>query len=267
MRMILPTLVALALCSGSAVATSIRYVPIPERVARADLIVVGTVTEIEEKAIETPLYPGHPKSRHRIAVVKVSELLLGSEKKATELRIAFVAKEDQPNPGLWKGPPPLEKDSELLLFLRKHSSEDFYRLDGYFAAVKKGEGFAEALKETRGACAVLADPGKALKAKDPTDRMTAAWVLAVRYRMPPTDTPAGKATEEPIGAEESQAILEGLLALAEKDQWAFSAAVSLLNPKKEDGLEPPYSFDKAKTWVKEHAKSYRIKKLVTPPAK
>ena len=46
--------------------------PIPQRVATADAVLVGKVTNIEEKTVAAPAFPGAPqKVEYQIAVVKV----------------------------------------------------------------------------------------------------------------------------------------------------------------------------------------------------
>ncbi|MBP3960882.1 hypothetical protein J8F10_37145 [Gemmata sp. G18] len=261
---VLAAAVLVTLSANLAPATEIRFIPIPERVACADVVAVGTVTNIEEKTIEAEQYKGGNKTQFRIAVVKVSDQVFGGGD-VTHLRVAFVPKEDQPSGKLKIGTPVLEKDEEVLLFLRKRSDEGFYRLGGHFGAVKKSNKLDEAIKEAKAAGKILVDADKALKSKDQTERMTAAWLLTTRYRAYPADAVIGKTSEEPVGADESQAIVEGLLALAEKNSDAFYTAASSLNLSREDGFGPNFTPDKAKAWLKDNAKTYRIKKIV--PAK
>ncbi len=258
---LLTAAVMVALSANLAFATSIRFIPVPERVAGADIVAVGTVTNIEEKAIEAEQFNGGNKIRFRIAVVKVSDRILGGEE-VTHLRVAFVPKEDQPNDGLKIGTPVLAKDEEVLLFLRKRSDEGFYRLGGYFGAVKKANKFDDSIKEAKAAAKILADADKVLKSKDQTERMTAAWLVTTRHRRHPADVVVGKTSEEPIGADESQAIIEGLLVLAEKNSDAFYMTAHSLNLTREEGFGPNFTPDKAKVWLKDNAKTYRIKKVV-----
>jgi hypothetical protein len=268
---VLTAVTMLTLSADAALATSIRFVPVPERVARADVVAVGTVTGIEEKVVEAEQFKGGKKIRFRIAVVKVTDGLLGAEG-VTQLKVAFVPAEDQPNDGLRIPTAVLEKDDEVLLFLGKRADEGFYRINGYFGAVgqegnnryldRKLDG---ALKEAKAACKIMADTAKALKSKDETERMTAAWMLVTRYRAHPIDVIPGKGAEEVVGADESRAIMEGLLTLAEKRAGDFYSAVYSLNLTKEDGFEKPLTPENMKQWVKDNVKTYRIKKIV--PAK
>lgn len=270
---ILGAVALLALWAEAALATSIRFVPVPERVAQADVVAVGTVTGVDDKLIEAEPHPGAPKVRYRVAVVKVTEKFLGPGDE-THLRVAFVPKEDQPKDGLRIPTPVLEKGNEVILFLRKRSDEGFYRINGHFGAVGKEatnpylrDDFEKVLKEAKPACKIVSDGAKALKSKDEGERMTAAWLLVLRYRRQPADVPYGKAAEEEIGAEESEAIVEGLLLLAKKNRDAFYQAAYSLNLAKEEGFGQQFTPEKAAEWLKEHAKTYRVKKLVAPTKK
>lgn len=265
-RRALTALALAAVTCGVILATNIRFVPVPERVAVADLVAVGTVTAVEEKSVEGEPFFGSKKERLKIAAVRLKERLL-SEAGET-VRVAFVAKEDQPRDGRRIPTAVLAKDMELLLFLRKRPDEDFYRISGHFGTVGRGAnphigGDLEAeLSETRVACKIMADPQRTLKSMSDDDRMLAAYVLATRYRTHPIGVPLGKAVQEEEGAEESRAIMDGLLLLAERQPGNFYTTVYGMNPSKTDGFEGPFTAEKVKDWVRANAGTYRIKRLV-----
>src|SRR6516225_11259353 len=69
---------------------AVRLIPLPERVAMADTIIVGKVTAIEEKTVSAHQFLGaKDKVDYNIAVVEVKDALLGA-KGMTHLKIGFV---------------------------------------------------------------------------------------------------------------------------------------------------------------------------------
>ena len=62
-----------------ALAKPIMIQPVPQRVALADAVIVGTVTGIEDMDIETTLVPGGGKVEARIAVVSVGDMITGAK--------------------------------------------------------------------------------------------------------------------------------------------------------------------------------------------
>jgi hypothetical protein len=269
------TLLAIALVAGlvgSAAAKSIRFIPVVERVGRADVVVVGTVQEVDPDPVQVDLSGGGQKTWMRTARVKVTEDLLGAAG-LTHVRVGFVGAEDQPDDGQTIHTPVLEKDNEVILFLRKRAGNDFYHMDGHFGAAGKApkhpylaHDFKQVADEARPLCRLMADPMKALAAADEQDRMRTAWMLVARYRAYPADNGLGTLKEEPIPAAESKLILENLAPLEKANGEAFWAAVYSLNLTKEDGFEKPVYADgqteSARRWLKGHAGTYRIRKYV-----
>src|SRR5687768_10544840 len=92
----LAALAVVALASGVAVATQVRFVPVPERVAVADLVALGTVTGIEEDTIEAEHFRVG-KTRLKVATVRVTDRLLG--KSEDTIRVAFEPLANQPIDG------------------------------------------------------------------------------------------------------------------------------------------------------------------------
>lgn len=250
-------------------AKSIRFVPVTERVARADTVVIGTVVEIDPDPVEIDVFSNGQKTWHHVAKVKIGEALLGGAG-LTEVRVAFVGQDDQPVDGLNIPTPVLEKGNEVVLFLRHRQADPFYHLDGHFGAVGKKPTspllrveLKEVLAEARVASKIMADPLKALKSDHENDRMLASWLLMTRYRTWSHD----RAVEELIDASESKLILENLPLLAPKHYEAFGHALVTLDLTEADGFKGPVWTDDGKAraikWVKDHAATYRIKKLVT----
>src|SRR5262249_13591768 len=106
---------------------AIRLLPVPERVAQSDVVVVGKVTSIEDKAVSATLPGTDQKADYTIAVVKVGDRLFGT-KDDTHVKVGFnkpAAGGGRPRPGGF-GPPQLAVDQEAVFFLQKHPTESFY---------------------------------------------------------------------------------------------------------------------------------------------
>jgi hypothetical protein len=257
--------------------------PIPLRAAKADVVVVGKVTKIEDKTVSAPAFPGAPnKVEYQIAVVKVDDPILNA-KGVKEIRVGF-----QPaNPGVIRPggyrPVTLVEDEEALLFLTKAPEGDFYLMPVNGDAVKKAnnESYDKDIKEAKKAAKLLEDTTAGLKAKDAEDRFVTAAMLIERYRTrkPPF---TGQPKEEPIDAAESKLILEALRDADWTPPQPKAGAGMPLTPlntfyhlglTKDDKWEPPVvqpgaPFDPtaapkaAQAWLKDNAGTYRIKKFV-----
>jgi hypothetical protein len=263
--------------AGNTAAKSIRFVPVAERVGRADVVVIGTVAEVDADPVQVDLYGGGRKTWMRMARVKIAEDLLGAAG-LTHVRVGFVGAEDQPDTGQTIHTPVLEKGNEVILFLRKRTGNDFYHMDGHFGAAGKAPkhrylafDFKEVADEARPLCRLLADPMKGLKSADEKDRARTAWMLVTRYRAYPADNGLGTLKEESIPAAESKLILENLPLLEKINGHDFRHAVSELRLQKEDGFEKPVYADggteAAVNWLKAQAGTYRIKKYVVEKKK
>jgi hypothetical protein len=251
--------------------------PIPQRVATADAVLVGKVTNIEEKTVAAPAFPGAPqKVEYQIAVVKVEDPILGV-KDLTHVRVGFIPQ--QPGvirPGGYR-PPTLAKDQEVCLFLTKHAEGTFYTMPAYFSVIdKKAPTFEKDVAEAKKDAKLLADASAGLESKDVNDRFLTAAMLVARYRQ--RRPSAAPPKEEPIDAEESKLILQ---ALADADwtppknpvpfQMTPQTAFNLLQLTPKDGWTPPRNLqqlpDEAKKWLKENSDKYRIQRLVTEEKK
>jgi hypothetical protein len=250
----------------------IRALTIPERVAQADVIVIGKVTRIEKRPVTVPPTPdSKDKADYQVAVVEIGEALKGAEG-LTSLKVGFLPPQTAEN-----GRPPvlrpgrlstltLAEDQELCLFLKPHHSGEFYDFTTNSNVIdKKSPTFDKDLETTRRCIKLLADPIKSLQSKDPADRLFTANILITIYRMPPL--PSSRPPQlEPVDAEESKLILH---AMADSD-WSKNEALGMflrMNLTAKDGWVQPMDLKDipaaAEKWVKDNADTYRIQRYVT----
>lgn len=293
-RTIVAGLSCLALMVAAQTALALRAigpVPVPQRVAQAEMVIVGKVTAIEQKAIKTQRFPGDAQPmEYSIAVVKVDEALSGA-KGLTHVKVGFLPaqggapvppgdtdgqiKRIRPIRPPFRGAEPvtLVKDQEVCLFLQQHHKESFYVIANNGAVDRKADNFAQEVAEAKKYGQLLNDPMTGLKSKDAEERFKTAALLLTRYRQPLV----GASKQEPIDAAESKLILE---ALAGAD-WTprpgkfgdFHPQTSFfqlqLTPK--DGWTQPTDFqqlaDSAKEWLKSNAGTYRIQRFVVEEKK
>jgi hypothetical protein len=242
--------------------------PLPNRVATADLVVAGKVTAVEAKPVTAAPFPGAArKIEYRIAVVTLSDALPAPRGRKT-VRLGFV-----PTPPMVViSPPPFQPavGQEGVFFLTRHGEGDFYLAPGQLQFLGKiRPGFDKDLAVVKRCVKILEDPHAALKGSDVEDQFLAAAMLVARYRT--ARFPSGGT--EPIDAGESRLILEALAAA----DWTPGTDPTRLSPQmvlgrlpltKKDAWEPPSNDPKAyaayaRKWLKDHAGSYRIEKFVT----
>jgi hypothetical protein len=264
-----------------AVAVMIAPQPIPNRVATAEIIVVGKITAIEEKTVMAKRFPGDPnKTEHKIALIQVADNLKGP-KGLTTIRLGFVP---PPPPPPQPGQPVLFRKpfrgytpavgQEACFFLTKNVEGDFHVTTMYFDVVdKKTPNYDKDVALIKRCTKLLDNPTASLKSKDAEDRLITAAMLVIRYRTPAPGTQTPPKTE-PIAADESKLILQ---ALASSD-WSQRQALTQLSPQMvigrlnltaKDGWMPPAFKDYVKEfppyaqkWLKEHEGSYRIQRFV-----
>ncbi len=252
-------LAGLSLLAGAAPAFGKRIapLPIPLRVARADVVVAGKVTAIEDRTVKAARFPGDTMpAEYRVAVVKVEEALLGA-RGLTHVRVGFVPSGGGPRVYFRSD---LARGQEACLLLTVHPSGKFHQI--LFDGILDRNQAAEVKKTAR----LLADPMAGLKAKSRDDRALMAALLVHRYRNPQA---GGK--QEPIGAEESKLILE---ALAGADWGQAPGRDYRLSPQSSFqmlGLQPADGWQAvgfqqleaaARQWLKANAGKYRIKRYV-----
>jgi hypothetical protein len=244
--------------------------PLPNRVAGADLIVVGRVTAFEDKNVLAAPFPGAKnKTEFKIAVVKISNALKAPQG-ATTIRLGFAPLP----PGVAISPPPFQATpgQEGCFFLTRHGDGGFYVPSGQLSFLSRtNAGFDKDVALIKRCTTILENPDAALKGKNVDDRFLAAAMLVARFR---TRRSAG-ATAEPVEAEQSKRILEALAAA----DWTPSTDFARLSPlmvlhrlplTAKDGWSPPAGGDQkayaayAQQWLRDHAGTYRIQKFVAP---
>jgi hypothetical protein len=253
-NILLGSLVALAGLMFLTPAVSAKRIAPPalaDRIARADCIVVGKVTTIEEKTVKTPAL-----GEMALAVVKIETGLLGA-KGLTHVKVGF-------------HPEALKVGQEACFFLTKVPGQAFFTAGGYLDVVNKAgmANFAQEVETIKRCTKLLEDPIKGLKSKEAGDRALAAALLVCRHGTPRH----GAMKQEPIDAAESKLILE---TLAESDWDRFdpilraktSTVFLRLGLTPADGFQQPADFRQfpaaAKQWLKDNAGKYRVKRFTS----
>lgn len=299
MRKLLLVAAALVTGVGPAGALMIAIRPVPQRAATAEAVVVGKVTAIEKDAVEAlPPYPGaKDKVAYKVAVVKIDSALSGAQN-LTHIKIGFLPPAvpvpppagPQPKPIRPIRPgfqvPELKEGQEMLFFLAKHPSADFYVIPNMSAPVDvKTDAGKKELEAVKKVTEVLADPMKGLKSDKPDVRLTAATTMVTKYRAYPDA--GGEVDQVAIGAEESKLILKTIaesdwsnkvrpgadfsaspvnafyqLGLTEKDGWKQPVF-----PRPQPG-QPPVDFNAVTKaafvkWLDGPGQDYQIKKVVS----
>lgn len=241
------------------------------RIASADLVVVGKVTALADKAVKGEMFKGDQRDM-QVATVEVSDTVLGGKVKKVEVGFFPPVMNNgggpriRPIPGVQ-----LQKDEEYGLILVKHpTKKDVYVVANFYDAMpmKGNPGFAKEIETLKKSAKLLDKPLDGLKSKDADERLTTAALLITRYR----NQRGEKAKTEEIPAEESKLILEALasaewapknakfgevmpqqlffsLGVTAKDGWTF--------PKDRSKLA-----EEAKKWCKDNAGKYRISRFV-----
>ena len=174
-------------------ALMIAPAPIPQRVALAQVVVVGKVTGFADKTVSAPAFPGATdKVEYQVATVEVKDALQGA-KDMKEIKVGFIppgaggpVRPGGPiiRPG--RGGVNLVVDQEYVLFLNPHADAPFYVVDGFAGAIAKKDNpnFDKDMDEVKRLAKLVADPMAALKGKNADDRTTTAEMLVARYRTP-----------------------------------------------------------------------------------
>ncbi len=287
---------------AKALAVMVQPMQGPQRLTQADAVVVGRVVGFEPMDVQAEPMPGQPKQALRIAVVQVSEALVGVKKDVKMIRVAFIAPPmpgDPNQPGVIgnAGGPinqiqlggrfinrrgyiggnmmNLDIGMDGLFILGKHAKENFYLapMHGMFVSSQQPN-FAVEVAQTKGMAKLLENPLAGLKSTDAQERYLAAALLVTKYRMPSNPNGMGYRTEK-IDAEESKLILkalgEGTWNLAQQTQ-AMPHPFEVFNQlgvNQSHGYTPPMQIrdqnDLAKamqTWLRDNSEKFRIEKLV-----
>jgi hypothetical protein len=281
----LVVLASLALFGAASQALAVRIMAplsIGDRVARATTVVTGKVTSVEEKTVKAAPFPGSTdKVEYIIAVVRIDDAVQGA-KGLTHVKVGFQAPQaggpGRPiiRPGFVQVK--LEKDQEVLLFLNAHHGGEFELLSGPYDVIdKKAETMEKDVESAKKAVRILAEPEKALKVNDATERLEAANLIVTKFRTPPM---SDKEPEEtPIDADLSKLVMN---ALADADwtppkpgpggpRLGFYQVTPIgifyrLGVNEKDGFKPPMDGakvnDYVEKWVKDNKDKYRIKMFV-----
>jgi hypothetical protein len=239
--------------------------PIPQRVARADIIVIGKVVAIEDRTVSVEQFAGaKDKIQYGVAVIEVSEGLIGAKAKS-KVRLGYIPP-PAPQPANPNGAVPIRKfrgyvptvGQEACFILTKHAVADFYE-PGLYNVIDKN---AKDVDQVRRCAKLLADTDAGLKAEDAGDRVLTAGLLIGRYR---TVKFRGPTKSEPIDAAQSKQILDVLAAA----DWTKPEPLTYfysLGLTAQDGWTPPKDAKEragaAQKWLKDNAAKYRIQRLV-----
>lgn len=263
-------------------------IPVPDRVALADSIVLGTVVAVEPRNVAASPYPGAPeKVEYQIAVIKIETVVRGVQG-ITHVRVGFLPHAMISMPGLLGDADGVRRETLLVqgaispltiglrgcFFLTAHGQESFALAPGIQDVLaREMPNFDKDMELTRDCVKLLDDPNAGLRAKEAVDRFLTASMLVTRYRS--LRTPTATKTE-PIDAEQSRLILE---VLAEANWQAQDLRTLLPAPQvpfsrlgltEKDGYKVPaqgfkgndyIAFNKA--WLKNNAGSYRIQRFVS----
>ncbi len=233
------------------------------RFATTDLVVVGRILTLEEKAQSMLPVPGAAqKADYRIAVLRIDEDLKGAQG-LTHVRVALLPHQV------------LKPGYEGCFFLRPHFEELVYLFGTYDYPIAKSNAlaFAQEMDRYRHWGKLLADPEAGFNSKDADERLLTAALLIAGYRTYQRGIHRPDLRTRPVDARESRRILE---VLAEAD-WNKAGPDFRLSPPRlfgllgatpKDGWVPrgfksQQEYQAAvKAWLKEHAATFRIQAYV-----
>jgi hypothetical protein len=262
-------------------------VPLPDRIVRSDLVVLGRVVALEPKDVEAVLSSETSfKLDYRIAVVKVQDVIHG-KKGVKELRLGFVSpdqdrKVDKAGKAISLSPllfRSAKVGEDGLFFLRKHHQSDFYEnpiLFGGFLPSSDAPEFTKNIENARRLTKVLEFPLEALKAENASNRFLATTMLINRYRL--NGAKKSKLTEKAIDDDESKLLLKTLVEADWKDvNEALTATMYPPHPyrlflqlgvTKTDGYDPPKNAPDfretlryTQNWLRDNQENYRIQRF------
>jgi len=255
--------------------------PLPARIALADLIVIGKVDAVEDKTVEVLPSPGSKdKVSYRTCVLKAEEVLRG-DKDAKEFRIGFATKVALGvGPGEWLG---FQPGHEGVFFLKRHHAGDFFvnfSLSSGLRTPKEGFGtpgdYDKQVRAVREMVKMLEDPVTTLQGKNDADRYLGLTMLIEHYRSRGVKDPRWE--EKPVDPKVSKLLLK---VLAEAD-WSWkpgqlgyypphpSHLFQQLGVTKKDDYDPPTD-DERKTdaatqrWLIDHQETFSVKRFTPKP--
>jgi hypothetical protein len=242
--------------------------PLPQRVALADAIIVGKVTEVVSDPVLASAIPKitrAPAVSYRLAVVQVETSVRGA-KDLREIRVGFAA------------PPRRRTDFGWTVgqggcfFVRKHPDGSFFVIESSFDVLDRARSrtFDRDFALVQRCAKLLDDPEAGLRSKDAEDRLLTAGMLIFRYRTP-RHVYRGEPKTEPIDAGLSRLILSVLAEgpWTEKDVRAPAGRLRLflrIGLTDKDGWQPTESpkdtASAAQQWLHANAERYRIRRYV-----
>jgi hypothetical protein len=248
----------------------------PNRIAKADAVIVGKVDAIEPQDVKVG------NATYRIAVVRIEQAIRGV-KEAKSLRIGFTPPPPPPDgkgPLVFtSGPRPihLKVGQESLFLLTKLPKENVYVIGGivgYHIDRDKNPTFDKEVELAKVAVKVIDNPQDALKSKDTDERLLAAAYLIENYRS--FKGPAVPKLEA-IDADESKLILQTLV----NADWKANADFRSIRPAPwqlfqklgvtaKDGYapQPGVNYQAAmQSWLSENAQKYRIQRFAANETK
>jgi hypothetical protein len=251
-----------------------------EKFAGSQVVVTGKVTAIEKGTVEasSPDVGAKDKLKYKVAVVKIDTKLAGAEN-LTHIKVGFVPPDPNAPPLRGSGGiirqrelvPELKDGQQVLLYLTKHPTADFYVMPYVYLPADIGTPAGkQELEEAKKFAAILADPMKGLKSDKAEVRAETAWFLLAKYHSYPVL--GGEVEEVSIGAEESRLILK---AIADGD-WSQMNAIAAFyklgltdkNGWKEPVVKPAQNYitltnEAFVKWLDGPGKDYQIKKYVS----
>ncbi len=264
-------LVGAGVLASSALALMIAIPPGPQRFIGSDAVFVGRVAGMEPTDVEML------GAKYRIAVVQVSEAVMGLKAGTKTIRIGFIAPDEaKKGPVLSRQPPRVEVGQDGLFNLRKFSNADMYMAPNFGAFVPaSANNFKSEIGDAKKAALIVQDPVAAMKSSDAKDRMFGAQVLVEKYRTVPAGLNVQTAKQEPIDTEESKLILKTAAGADWNAPLRFGAANPLqiwtqLGVTAKDGWKQPMPFNVQKTgqaiqeWVRVNGETFRIQRFVAP---
>jgi hypothetical protein len=254
-----------------------------KRVAEADAIVVARIVGFDDKEISVLASPkATERVRFRIAIIEVTEHVKGVKgakgaKGEKKLRLGFAAPPQAPaDGGISIRPKPrfgpsFKVGQQGLFFLTKHYREPFFMAPRFYDFLSgQDANFSQDVALIRYAAKAGEGLSAGLESKDPQEKFFAAALLIDRYRT----YRGGSGKTEAIDAGESERILK---ALADAD-WKMEGRItpwgllSQLGLSAKDGWQAPTGrrsaeerHRAAQAWLREHASTYRIIRILDPP--
>jgi hypothetical protein len=293
-------LLGLVLAAVPARATFVQFrMPIPDLVAGSDLVVIAKVNRIHKNFITAlPTRQAAKKEYYQLVEVTVKETIQGA-KSASRITLGVQCFGMKLGGGPLTVTPAVKwtEGQEACFFLKRHFSGKFYEA-GFENVLRKeaplggNPNYNADLELARKCARLLASADKSLKSDKGEDRFLTAAMLIRKYRGPALSPfemnkkVKKPVKEEPISPEQSKLIVKALaeadwslakepfasqnhpaglfrrLGLTAKDGWTLrQTPANPLDGRANYKLHVEFTAA-AKKWLKAHAATYRIKRIV-----